>query len=304
MIEFWQTRIRRRKVTQLFLQTFLKWQQDNCLERGAALAYYALFSLFPIFLVILSVFGWFLGPDTDTYRQLLKFIREALPPEAYEIVANTLLNLNQSRVGAGLVGFILLLLIASKIFSSLDQAVDCIWQVQSSQPAAANMKQRALEVVKRKIVALILVFGTAVFLWLSLLSNIAIRVILEMANNFQQTFAWLEINELLLLRSLQTGIALTLLAGGVMILFKFLPPTPVKWGDVWLGAGLSGGLLLLLQRLVSSGIVNLGEQFQAYGAIGGVMVLLLWLYLTCQIFFLGCEFTYIYAHLFGSRRHR
>lgn len=304
MIEFWRNQILRRKVTQLFLQTFLKWQQDDCLERGAALAYYALFSLFPIFLVILSIFGWFLGPNTNTYRQLLAFVRQALPPEAYEIVANTLLDLSQSRVGAGLVGFVLLLLIASKIFSSLNQAVDRIWQVQENQPAAVNMKQKLLESVKQKIVALILVFGTAVFLWLSILSNIAIGIILEVANNFQQAFTWLEVDELLLLKALQGGIALALLAGGVMLLFKFLPSTPVEWGDVWLGAALTGSLLLLLQRLVGSGIVSLGEQFQAYGAIGGVMVLLLWLYLTCQIFFLGCEFTYIYAHLFGSRRQR
>lgn len=304
MIEFWQKQILRRKVAQLFLQTFLKWQQDDCLERGAALAYYALFSLFPIFLVILSIFGWFLGPNTNIYRQLLTFLRQGLPPEAYEIVANTLLDLNQSRVGAGLVGFALLLLTASKIFSSLDRAVDRIWQVSASQPATANMKQKLLDVVKQKIVALILIFGTAVFLWLLLLSNIAIRIFLEMTKQFQQTFAWLEVDELFLLKALQTGIALTLLAGGVMLLFKFLPSTPVKWGDVWLGAALTGSLLLLLQRLVSSGIVSLGAQFQAYGAIGGVMVLLLWLYLTCQIFFLGCEFTYIYAHLFGSRRQR
>jgi uncharacterized BrkB/YihY/UPF0761 family membrane protein len=63
-------------------------------------------------------------------------------------------------------------------------------------------------------------------------------------------------------------------------------------------------LLVGLQQLVSNSIITIGSHFLSYGAIGSVMILLLWIYLTCQIFFIGCEFSYVYAHLFGSRRHR
>jgi membrane protein len=109
----------------------MKWQKDECLEMGAALAYYALLSLFPICLVVLSILGFLLGPETDIYAQLLAVAKNILPAEPYKMVKDTLLNLNQSSVGAGLVGFLLLFLTASKIFEALNRSVDKIWGIDS-----------------------------------------------------------------------------------------------------------------------------------------------------------------------------
>ena len=89
---------------------------------------------------------------------------------------------------------------------------------------------------------------------------------------------------------------------GVMVLFKILPFTQVAWGDIWLGALMTVVLLIILQQLISNSVISLGSRFQSYGVVGGVMVLMLWIYLTSQIFFFGTEFTYIYAQLFGSRK--
>jgi hypothetical protein len=88
----------------LFTQTAIKWQKDKCLEMGAALAYYALFSLFPILLVLLGVVGFLLGPDSDGFAQIIGFVEGALPPEALDIVKTTLLQLNQRSVRAGVTG--------------------------------------------------------------------------------------------------------------------------------------------------------------------------------------------------------
>ncbi len=304
MIEFIQTRILPSKTAQLFIRTFLKWHSDNCAEMGAALAYYALFSLFPIFLVILSIFGFVLGPDSQAAQQLLTSTRSALPSEAYNIVQATLVNLNQSSVGAGLVGFGLLLLSASQLFGALARAVDKIWQVEVNEAKERRLAGKALDFVKDKVLAFLLVLGTAAIILLSFVSNIAIQIVLEVSKQFKNAITWLQFDDVLLIQGLQVVISFALLTLAVMALFKILPSTKVWWRDIWLGAIVSAALLSLLQRLVSSGIVSIGEQFRAYGAIGGVMILLLWLYLTCQIFFLGCEFTTVYAQLFGSRRHR
>ena len=253
--------------------------------------------------MILSIFGLILGPDTNIYLQILTFAKSALPTEAYSIVENTLLHLNQRSIGAGLTGFGLLLLTASRIFSVLDNAVERIWQVNQTRQERKKIGEIVFNFVVNKISSLLLVFIAAIFLWLSLISNVAVRIILEIVNNFQQSNQWLKLDEILLYRGLETIITMGLLFVGVMCLFKFLPSTVVKWGDVWLGALLTVFLMMNLQRLVGNGIVRLGEQFKAYGAIGGVMILLLWLYFTFQVFFFGCEFTYIYTYLFGSRRH-
>lgn len=304
MIEFVQTRVLSSKIVQLLTRTVVKWQQDGCLEMGAALAYYAIFSLFPILLVILSITGLILGPDTNAYAQILIFASNALPFEAYKIVENTLVHLNESSLGAGIVGFVILFVTASRIFGALNRAVDKIWKVHEQKALRTGVIWRILSFIQYQIVAFLLVLSSTALLLVSLLSDIALKVILRVLKDFGQIVGWLQVDEAFLWNSLQLGLTFFLLTSVVMILFKTLPSTIVKWGDIWLGALITVSLFSLLQGLVSSGVIGIGEQFRAYGVIGGVMVLLLWIYLICQIFFLGCEFTYVYTHLFGSRREK
>ena len=100
-----KTKIIQSKPVQLIIRTFLKWQRDECWEMGAALAYYGIFSLFPLLLVILSIVGFLLGADTAVYNQLLSLPQNTLPPAAYSVVISTLRHLNHSSIRAGLVGF-------------------------------------------------------------------------------------------------------------------------------------------------------------------------------------------------------
>ena len=301
MIEHLHLQIQRSKVAQLLIRTVIKWQKDECLEMGASLAYYALFSLFPILMVILSIFGLFLGSNTNIYQQILTLAQGALPAEAFNMVKDTLINLNQSSVGAGLIGFGLLLMTASKIFEALNRSVDRIWDVIKSPETNQKFKHIALTAVKDKIFSFLLVLSSAFLILLSLLSNIAIKIIVEIVAHFKEAINWLQIDDLLLIKALQVSISLLLSTAVVMFLFKTLPSTRIYWRDIWLGSVLTVALMSLLQHLVSSGIISIGGQFRAYGVIGNVMVLMLWIYLTIQIFFLGCEFTYVYTHLFGSR---
>lgn len=301
MLEQLQSQIRRSKVAKLLIRTIVKWQKDECLEMGASLAYYALFSLFPILLVILSIFGLFLGPNADIYQQILNLAQSSLPAEAFSMVKDTLINLNQSSLGAGLIGFGLLFMTASKIFEALNRSVDTIWGVRKTPKEGQKLKHIALNAAKEKIFSFFLVLSSSVLILLSLLSNIAIKIVVEIIGHFEKAIPWLQIDNLLLIKTLQASISLLLSTAVVMFLFKMLPSTRLFWRDIWLGSVVTVALLSLLQRLVSNGIIRIGEQFHAYGVIGNVMVLMLWIYLTIQIFFLGCEFTYVYTHLFGSR---
>ena len=304
MIEFFRTQILNSKLVQLFICTVLKWQQDECLEMGAALAYYALFSLFPIFLVILSIFGFLVGPTTDAYNEILWAAEGSLPPSAFRIIESTLLHLNQTSVSAGIVGFFILFFTASSIFGALGRSVDKIWKVPRGRHVNHNLISIALTFIKNRIFAFTLVLGAAALTLISLLSHIAIKVLLRIVENFSQAIKWIQINDLVLLKGLQVGTTFLILTLVVMVLFKILPSTRVTWGDVWLGALITVTLLTSLQHLVSHSVIQIGVQYQSYGVIGSVMVLLLWIYLTCQIFFLGSELTYVYAHLFGSRRNQ
>ncbi len=297
-----KTRIIRSKPVQLIIQTLLKWQRDECSEMGAALAYYGIFSLFPLLLVILSIFGFLLGADTNIYKHLLGLAQSTLPPTVYSLVVSTLRNLNHSSIGAGLIGFFLLLFTASNFFGGLNRFVNKIWQVRTGRHTNNNLIASILNFLKVRIFAFGLVLGTAIVIQLSLLSRIVIYTILNIVDNFDQSISFIKIDHLLLLEGLHRGTIFLLLSLAIMVLFKILPSTRVAWGDVWLGALMTGAFFRLLQYFVRNSIIQIGSQFLSYGVVGSVMILMLWIFLTCQIFLLGCELTYVYAHLYGSYR--
>ncbi|AFZ34273.1 ribonuclease BN [Stanieria cyanosphaera PCC 7437] len=292
------------KPAQLLLQTGLKWDRDNCSGMAAALSYYALFSLFPMLLVILSVISSLIGSNTEAFQHIKEVIERFLPPEVHDLIKGTIIALNENSVGAGIVGFGLLLWTGSTVFAILRNSVNQIWRSHNPTSAPEPIWMAVISFLINQLLAFLLVFGIALLLLTSLISKIAIETVLKLVATFEGNFSLIQVDELLLTKGLQTSSSFFILALAACILFKILPSVYVTWRDVWLGALLTALLLVVLQQLVSNSVISIGSQFVAYGVIGSVMILLLWIYLTCQIFFIGCEFSYVYAHLFGSRRHR
>lgn len=302
-VEFIKNRIMRSRWFQMLGRTLLKWQQDECLEMGAALAYYAIFSLFPIILVVLSIVGLVLGPNTMAYNQILFFAQEALPPDAFQVVERTLQEFHSGSTSASIIGFGILLFTASGFFGALSRSFDKIWRVPPRNQSGGNVVEIALNFIWQRLFAFLLVISSSSLIFISLMSNIAIDTLLKMLDQFNQRINFITIDQVALLPLLQLGVSFLTLTLVVMILFKILPSTRVAWGDIWLGALITAILWVILQQLISNSVISLGSRFRSYGVVGGVMVLMLWIYLTSQIFFLGGEFTYVYAHVFGSRRN-
>lgn len=290
------------KPVQLLIQTGLKWDRDNVPGMAAALSYYALFSLFPLLLVLLSILGALVGPETEAFRTIQSAIVRYLPPEVHDLIKDTVVALNNNSVGAGIVGSALLLWASTTVFSILRQSVNRIWQAPNRASESGSVLQMVLFFVTNKLFAFLLVLGTALLMLTSLVSNIVVKALIGLATTFVDTFAFIKVDELQLARGLQTGSSVLILALAICILFKVLPSIPLSWNDVWLGALVAASLLVGLQQLTTNSVVSIGGRFLSYGVIGSVMILMLWIFLTCQIFFIGCELSYVYAHLFGSRR--
>ncbi len=119
------------KPVRLLIQTGVKWDRDNCPGMAAALSYYALFSLFPMLLVILSVVGWLIGPKTEAFHAIREAVERYLPPEVHDLIKGTIVALNENSVGAGIVGFAVLLFAASVVFGILRSSVNKIWRSPS-----------------------------------------------------------------------------------------------------------------------------------------------------------------------------
>jgi membrane protein len=304
MIQYIRSVVLSAKPVQLLIQTGLKWQRDNCSGMAAALSYYALFSLFPTLLVVLSILGSLVAPNTATYQSITKVVERSLPVEVHDLVKGTIISLNQSSVGAGTLGFIVLLFAASTIFSVLSHSVDKIWQSDKSTAESQSLHGTLMSFLLKKIWTVSLVFGTLLLLLVSLMLDIVIKLILELVTYFQKSFDFIKLDELPLTQGLELSSSLFVLTLFICILFKILPSSYVGWGDVWLGALITAMSLLGLQQLVSNSVITIGSHFLSYGAVGIVMILLLWLYITWQIFLIGCEFSCVYAHLYGSRRRK
>jgi membrane protein len=303
-IPYLQTQILPSRPAQLLIQTGLKWGQDDCPGMAASLSYFALFSLFPTLLVITSVIGALIGPNTEAFQDIKMAVERLLPPEVHDLVATTILSLNENSVGAGLIGFGFLFWAASAVFSILRNSVNKIWRSSDQVVESNSLLSPVIFFVTNKLFSFLMVLGTALLLIVSLLSNIVIKIILALITNFQETFAFLQVDALQLAKGLELSSSFLILAIAICILFKSLPSVYVAWSDVWLGALLTTGLFVVLQQLVSNSVISIGARFLSYGVIGSVMILLLWIFLTCQIFLLGCVFSYVYADLFGSRRGR
>jgi membrane protein len=302
---FLNTRVLPSRPVQLVIQTGLKWDRDNCAGMAAALSYYALFSVFPLLLVISSIVGSLVGPDTDAFGYINNRVVQYLPPAAHAVVVDTMVALDEKSAEAGIVGFGLLFLAAATLFAILRQSVNKIWESPVRISEADSVLQMVLFFIFNKLVAYLLVLATALFLLVSFVANVFIRTVIELINHFQANVAFIQnVDELLLTRWLQAGTSVGILSAALCLLFKLLPTVRPQWRDVWLGAVLTAVMLVGLQQLAAEGVVSIFNKFHHYGTIGSVMVLLLWIFLGCQIFFVGCEMSFVYAKLYGSRRDR
>lgn len=288
MIETIKTR-----VFPLLKETVSEFQRDECLRMGASLAYYALFSLFPLLLVVLSVVGAVVGPGSGVRAEILNYTAQATGSEqVVNLIDDTLKSLNENSTGAGVIGFITLLMSASVVFGALDQSFNRIWDLEVQQAQQEGLVSRGLTMAYKKVLSFLLILGVAALLLVLMFAGTAITVVSNFVGDFP--------GGALLWQLVHFGVGLVILTLVMMVLFKFLPDTRVAWGDVWLGALMSAILFVIFQKLV--GLYIGGRDFQSYGVVGGVMALLLWIYLTSQVLFLGGEFTQVYAHMYGSYR--
>ena len=287
----------------LIIQTGLKWDRDNCPGMAAALSYYVLFSLFPLLLVILGIAGGLTGPETQAYRDIQQLIVRELPPAVHEMVVGTMTYLSQNSFGAGIVGFSLLFLTASTMFVVFWQSVNRIWKATARISDAGSPLKMLFFFILNKLVAYLLVLATGMLVLVTFLVDVLTRTVVEWVSLFHEHVVFTQrVDELQLTHGLQISSSVFILSMTFWALFKLLPAVRPQWGDVWLGAVITALLLVGLQQFAASGVVSIFSNFLYYGVIGSVMILMLWVFLACLIVFLGCEISYVYAHLYGSRR--
>jgi len=267
--------------------SFAAWGEDYASSMGAALSFYTVFSVAPVLLIAIAVAG--LVFDTHAAQRAVASELTGLMGREAAAAVEALLQSARSPSGGVIsttVGVVVLLIGASAVFGELQDALNRIWRAPVPRPPGL------WRLVTERMLSFGMILGVGFLLIVSLVLSAAIAAFGEWwgAAFDYQTLVLEAINFVLSLGGITLAFAL---------IYKLIPRVSVQWRDVWIGAAVTALLFTVGKSLIGFYLGRAGVA-SAFGAAGSLIVLLLWVYYSAQIFLLGAEFTWVYAHSFGS----
>lgn len=266
------------------------WMDHNASRTGAALAFYTVFSLAPILLLSIAIAGIFFG-DKAASGQIFEQISGLIGPSGAATVQAVVQNASQSGAGAMSTVFSVLTVIvgATTALVELKAGLDKIWDVPPAR------RQGFWYLVRTRLLSV----GVILALGFLLLVSLVISAGLAALEKFSRGEQALNI----LLEWLNILVAFGLVAALFGTIYKVLPSVRIAWRDVTIGAVVTAALFSLGKYVIGVYLGNSGLG-STYGAAGSIILLLVWVYYSAQIFLFGAEFTRSYAHRFGSMRDK
>lgn len=265
--------------------TAVQWTEDRIARRAAALAFYAGFSLAPLLLIAIAIASVVFNAEAIR-SNIIEQLRALLGAEAAHAIETVLTKsrLRGSNALASLLGLITFFVGASGVFGELQDSMNVIWKV-------AKKPGRGWQgLVWDRLLSFSLVLGTGFLLLVSVLVSAVVEALL--------TFFLQRAHHPFATRLVSLTMCFTVECALFAMMFKILPDAVTRWRDVWLGASITAVLFTIGKGFIG---LYLGHSALAssYGAAGSFVVLLIWLYYSCQIFLLGAEFTHIFAQASG-----
>ena len=277
-----------RTIWPLLKDTFQEWQEDKVPMLAASLAYYTMFSLAPLLIIVIAIAGLAFGEEA-VRGQVDDQIQGLVGSDGAEAIQTMIANAYQPTSGifATIVSIVTLLLGASGVFAQLQESLNIIWEVPANKGDGVKtmVKNRALSF------AMILVIG---FL---LLVSLVVSAALATVGNF---FSGLLPGLTLIWQVINFVVSFTVITVLFGLIYRVLPDVRVPWSDVWHGAIVTSLLFTIGKWLIGLYLGN-STVGSAYGAAGSLVVVLVWVYYSAQILLFGAEFTQVYSKTHGSR---
>ena len=272
---------------QLITETFTKWYADNPAQRGAAMAFYAIFAIAPLLVLTVALAGTIFGIHA-TENQIVDALQDVVGREIAMAIQATVKDASRPASGTlpTLIGILTLLVGALGVMSELQQTLNTIWR---AQPESGN---RLLTWLKGQLFCLLMVIGLGFFLLLSLIASTVSTVMSQSVSRFIRDSAplwqWVDLI-----------VSFGLLTALVAVIYKVVPAVRIAWRDAWVGAIITSILFTLGKWLIGWYLVH-SSVTSAYGAAGSLIAILLWVYYSAQVCLIGAEFTWVYAHLYST----
>ena len=266
--------------------------EDKSPKQAAALAYYTLFALGPLLLLAISIAALVVGADaarSAVSAQMSSF----LGTSGGEAIDTLLTGADRDRAGVigTIVGAILLIFTAGAVFAQLKEALNRVWEVEAKKPE--GLKAKVVKAVRKNFLSFVGVAGTGFLLLVSLLMSTVLAALGRHLAGAWPTLAilWQVVNFVFTLAIVTIVFA---------AMFKFLPDARIAWRDVFVGAAITA-LLFVLGQFGLGYYLGAGPTGDKFGAAGAVVLVLVWVYYSSMIVFLGAEITQVYANKYGSR---
>jgi membrane protein len=277
------------RIRSIITRSLVSWFKDEASSMGAAIAFYTLFSIAPILLIVIWIAGAFIQPDA-LQSHIMAQMQLLLGNTGAEAVKTLLSSARYSGKNwfSTSVGIVTLLIGATSVFAELQNSLNRIWHTPSTRG-----HQGILLALRGRLLSFGLVLGVGFLLLVSLIVSAGLEGLGTWLGVLMSD--WHKV-----VMGLDTVLGFAISTVLFAMIYKYVPREQITWGDVWVGALVTATLFMIGKLVI---IVYLGRVAftSAYGAAGSFVVLLLWVYYSAQIFLFGAEFTYSYAYENGSR---
>jgi membrane protein len=272
----------------LLKNTFTDWSEDKAPRLAAALAYYTVFAIAPILVIAIAVANMlgFSGAQDEIIGQVSGVVGQQAG-EAIRTMVENRGQSNSTNILATLAGIVTLLVAATGLFGELQDSLNTIWEVQPKP------NQGILATLKNRFFSFTVVLGVGFLLLVSLVISTVLSALgtTLFGPPESQTIIWKVVNFIV-----SFGVTTLLFA----LIFKMIPDVKIAWSDVWIGAVVTAALFTLGRFLIARYLAT-ESTASSYGAAGALVLVLIWVYYSAQILFLGAEFTQVYAKTYGSK---
>ncbi|MHB8053999.1 MAG: YihY/virulence factor BrkB family protein [Candidatus Aminicenantales bacterium] len=265
------------------------WADDYSQSMGAALAYYTMFSLAPLLLIVISIAGLIFGLDAAR-GEIVGQLEGLMGQQGAAAVQGLLESVNKpsESVTVTLIGAVLLLIGATTVFSELQDALDRIWRIPKRK------KSGIWRFLRARLLSFGMILGIGFLLMVSLVVSTALAAL---GKWWKPLFSHWD----LLANGLNFLISFVITTTVFAMIYKIIPRAKVAWADVWIGAAVTS-LLFTIGKFLIGLYLGKSSLTSVFGAAGSLVVVLVWVYYSAQIFLMGAEFTWAYALTFGSRK--
>jgi len=268
------------------------WVNDYAQSMGAALAYYTMFSIAPLLLIVISVAGLVFGQEAAR-AEIASQLQGLMGEQGASAVQALLASVNQPAQGVAgtAVGLILLVVGATTVFAELQDSLDRIWH--APKRVGGSGLSGLWTLLNARLLSFGMILGIGFVLMVSLVLSAGLSAV---GKWWSPSFAGWQFAATVI--DLTLSFALT--TGMFALIYKVMPRVSVHWGDVWFAAVITATLFAIGKFLIGA-YIGRSAIASAFGAAGSLVALLVWVYYSAQIFLLGAEVTVAYASMFGSR---